>query len=108
MLHKPEPLVGGEPARLILDTIRSFPLSVGYDGNYVVHNTAVGVAREALDRAYGVIELEVLTEAHNCADSAAHKTLDVDEYRHLVLSALAWRAKQALGDMDRAEALWLG
>ena len=54
-MQKTEPLVGGEPARLILDTIRSFPVSV-HGIRVIVRGTAIGTAPAALERAYEVVE----------------------------------------------------
>lgn len=106
-MPKPEPTVAGEPARLIIDTIRSFPLTA-HSGRMHVHNTSTGEAAAALARAYERTELEVITDAASCAEHEEHGTLDVHDYRHIVLSTLAWKAKVALGEVDRVEALWNG
>lgn len=101
-----EPLVGGgEPARLILDTIRSFPLSVR-GGRAVTHDIATGVARAALDRAYEVMEMEVIFDAAHCSEDHVHKTVDEHEFRHMVLRELVRRAKKALGESDVVDPIW--
>jgi hypothetical protein len=100
------PTVGGEPARLVLDTIRSFPLSLDGSGRVVVHEITSGEAAAAFERAYAAIELEFLVEITRCAHPEEHRTLDERDYRFLVLSDLAWKAKKALGETGRLEAMW--
>lgn len=104
-MPKPEPQVAGESARLIIDTIRSLPLTA-HSGRIYVHNTATGEAAAALARACERIELAVITDAANCVEHEEHATLDEHDYRHMVMSALAWKAKVAVGECDRIEALW--
>jgi hypothetical protein len=69
-------VVGGEPAELILQTVRSFPLSLDYAGRIVVHETAIGAAAERFRRAYERVELELLEREERCPDKASHRTLD--------------------------------
>lgn len=103
----PEPLVEGESARLILDTLRSFPLSLGPRGEIVLDDTATGEARAALDRAYERSEMVLMNKEAHCSHAAAHRTLDPDEFRALVLDELAWAAKTALGETAHLDPLWM-
>jgi uncharacterized cupin superfamily protein len=105
MPTKPEPLVGGEPARLILDTIRSFPLSIRFDGRVEVENTATGEAAEAFARAYEVMELDVMTRQFQCTIHEAHRTVDEHEFRMMVLGAMVIRARVQLDDW-RVDGMW--
>lgn len=105
MPTKPEPLVGGEPARLILDTIRSFPLSIRFDGRVDVENTATGEAAEAFARAYEVMELGVMTRQFQCTIHEAHRTIDEHEFRTIVLRAMVVRARVQLDDW-RLDGMW--
>jgi hypothetical protein len=102
-----EPIVAGESARLIVDTIRSFPVSVDYAGEIVVHNTATGDAALAFERAYERTELELIVEAEHCREHDAHRTMHPDEFRNLVIQVLMHDAKSALGQSKRLDALWM-
>jgi hypothetical protein len=101
-----EPRVGGEPARLIADTIRGFPVSLTLGGLPQLHNIATGEARAAVQRAYDRIERELMEESARCSHPGEHRTLDVHEYEWLVYTDLMWKAKVALGETHRVEALW--
>ena len=102
-----EPLVDGESARLILDTLRSFPLSLGLRGEIVLEDTATGEARAALDRAYERAEMVLMTKEAHCQHAGAHRTVDPDEFRALVIDELAWAAKMALGETAHLDPLWM-
>lgn len=104
-MQKTEPLVGGESARLILDTIRSFPLTVR-GGRAFTHDTATGAARAALDRAYEIVEMQVVVDAAHCTEDHVHKTVDELEFRHMVLRELVRRAKKALGESEVLDPMW--
>jgi hypothetical protein len=101
-----DPLVGGEPARLIADAIRSFPISLSRSGAPQLHNIATGQTRAMIQRAYERIEIEVMGELAHCACPGEHRTLDVHEYEWLIYSDLMEKAKAALGETGRVEALW--
>lgn len=100
-----QPLVGGEPARLLLDTLRGFPLSVS-GGRARVHRIADPATLAALARAYEVVELEVIIDAANCTEAHVHKTLDEEEFRHLVLSEIVRQAKRVLGETHILDPIW--
>lgn len=102
-----KPLVEGESARLIIDTLRSFPLSVGPTGKVVIHDTATGEARAALDRAYLRAEMTFMIDTANCSCPGEHRTLDPDEFRSLVISTLADDARKALGEEQYLDPLWM-
>lgn len=102
-----EPLVEGESARLILDTLRSFPLSLGLRGEIVLHDTATGEARAALDRAYERSEMVLMAKEARCEHAAAHRTVDPEEFRALVIDELAWAAKAVLGETAHLDPLWM-
>jgi hypothetical protein len=99
------PLVGGEPARRILEIVRGFPLSVSYSGGVRVEVTVEGADREMFERAYNWIEMEFLERESRCANRAAHPTVDATEYQWMILNELVSWAKFALDDND-FEALW--
>ncbi|MES2094466.1 MAG: hypothetical protein V4531_11735 [Actinomycetota bacterium] len=101
-----EPLVGGEPARLLADAIRSFPVSLSPGGAPRLHNIATGQTRAMIQRAYERIEIEVMEDRANCSCPGEHRTLDVHEYEWLIYSDLMWKVKVALGETGRVEALW--
>lgn len=105
MPRKPEPLVGGESARLILDTIRSFPLSIRFDGRIEVENTASGAAAVAFTRTYEAVELDVMTREFHCTEHEAHRSVDEHEFRMIVLKAMVLRARVGLDDW-RLDAMW--
>ena len=101
-----EPMVGGEPARLLADAIRSFPVSLSSSGAPRLHNIATGQARAMIQHAYERIEIEVMHDIANCSCPGEHRTLDVDEYEWLIYSDLMGKVKIALGETGRVEALW--
>ena len=101
-----EPLVGGEPARLILAALRSFPVVVGPDGRMAFEDTSRGGTREMIERALAVVELEALTRCHRLCPPGAHRTMDEAEYRLMMLLELGRRAKVALGEQDTVEVFW--
>ena len=105
--HQVEPQVGGESARIIADTIRSFPVSLTRGGLPRLHNIATSKTRVMIRRAYERIEIEVMDDMANCSCPGEHRTLDVHEYEWLVYTDLMWKAKIALGETSRVEALWL-
>ena len=100
-----EPLVGGESARLILNTIRSFPVSV-HGIRVVVRETAIGTARAALERAYEVVEREVIADLALCSKAHEHPTLSPEEFRRLVLREMFHEAKYVLGESRVIDSLW--
>lgn len=100
-----QPLVGGESARLLLDTIRAFPLSV-VGGRVKVHEVGDPEALAAVARAYEIVELQVIVDAEHCAASHEHKTLDEQEFRHMVLSEIVWQAKSVLGERHVLDPIW--
>ncbi len=102
-----DPLVEGESARLIIDTLRSFPLTVGPTGRVVIHDTATGEARAALDRAYLRAEMTFMIDTANCSCPGEHRTLDPDEFRSLVIGTLADDARKALGEEEYLDPLWM-
>jgi hypothetical protein len=99
------PVVGGESARLLLDTIRGFPLSV-VGGRVKVHEIGSSQALAAIARSYEIVELEVIIDAEHCTEKHEHKTLDEQEFRHLVLSEIVWQAKVALGEARALDPIW--
>lgn len=99
------PLVGGESARLLLDTIRAFPLGV-VGGRVKVHEIGSPEALAAVARAYEFVEFEVIVHAEHCSARHEHKTLDELEFRHLVLSEIVWQAKAVLGENNVLDAIW--
>lgn len=101
-----EPLVCGEPARLLAEAIRSFPVSLSSAGAPRLHNIATGQTRAMIQRAYERIEIEVMGEMANCSCPGEHRTLDVHEYEWLIYSDLMGKVKIALGETGRVEALW--
>ena len=104
-MQKTEPLVGGEPARLILDIIRSFPVSV-HGIRVIVRETAIGEARAALERAYEVVERDIITGLARCSKSHEHPTLSPQEFRRFVLREMFYEAKCALGQTHVIDSLW--
>jgi hypothetical protein len=100
-------LVGGEPADLILKTVRSFPLSLDYSGRIVLHETATGAAAESFQRAYERVELDVITREDRCPRRASHRTLDATQYRWVILTALMVEARISANEMEQPDALWL-
>ncbi len=100
-----EPLVGGESARLIVNTIRSFPVSV-HGIRVVVRETAIGTARATLERAYEVVEREVIADLALCAKAHEHPTLSPQEFRRYVLREMVYEAKLALGESHVIDSLW--
>jgi hypothetical protein len=106
MTSIPEPLVGGEPARLLANAIRSFPISLSTTGAPRLHNIATGPTRAMIQRAYERIELEVMDDMANCSCPGEHRTLDAHEYEWLIYSDLMWKAKVALRETHRVESLW--
>ena len=102
-----EPLVGGEPARLILNTIRAFPLTVR-SGEVIMLDTSVGEARAAFDRAYEIVELLVMADLAHCSEGHVHRTLDEHEFRHMVVSEMVYLAKKALGESGVPDPVWEG
>lgn len=102
-----EPLVEGESARLIIDTLRSFPLSVGPTGQVVIHDTATGEARAALDRAYPRAEMTFMIDTANCSCPGEHRTLDQEEFRSIVIRSLAENARKVLGEEQHLDPLWM-
>lgn len=100
-----QPLVGGEPARLILDTIRGFPLSVS-GGRVDIHQIGTPSRMAALERAYENVEMEVIIDAAHCSARHEHRTLDADEFRHLVLSEMVRQAKLLLGQAESLDPVW--
>ena len=101
-----EPLVGGEPARLLADAIRSFRVTLSSSGAPRLHNIATGQTRAMIQRAHERIEIEVMDEMSNCSCPGEHRTLDVHEYEWLIYSDLMGKVKIALGETGRVEALW--
>ena len=101
-----EPLVGGEPARLLANAIRSFPVSLSGSGAPRLHNIATGRTRSMIQRAYERIEIEVMNDLANCSCAGEHRTLDVHEYEWLIYSDLMAKAKIALRETGTVEALW--
>lgn len=104
-MQKTEPLVGGEPARFILDIIRTFPVSV-HGIRIVVRETAIGTARAALERAYEVVEREVIAELDRCSQAHEHPTLSPEEFRRFVLREMFCEAKHLLGESHVIDSLW--
>jgi hypothetical protein len=100
-----QPLIGGESARLLLDTIRGFPLSVS-GGRVNIHQIASPAAQRTLQRAYEAIEIEVMIDLAHCGARHEHRTLDEDEFRHLVLSEVVRQAKEALGEAHLLDPIW--
>ena len=92
------PLIGGEPARLIYDTIEQFSMSIDPDGRIELHNTATGERAAAFARAYAVVEMEVLTGIENCPCPEDHEAMDPVEYRMMVIHAMADDARVLLGE----------
>ena len=110
-MHSPpeapvEPLVGGEPARLLDDAIRSFPVSLSSSGAPQLHNVATGQTPAMIQRVYERVEIEVMDEMVDCSCPGEHRTLDVHEYEWLIYSDLMGKVKIALGETGRVEALW--
>ena len=101
-----EPLVGGEPARLLANAIRSFPVSLSSVGAPRLHNIATGQTHAMIQRAYERVEIEVMEDMARCGRPGEHRTLDVHEYEWLIYTNLMWRVKVALGETNRVEALW--
>lgn len=100
-----QPLVGGESARLVLDTIRGFPLSVSNGRTtYELIGSPAGMA--ALSRAYECVEREVIVEAEQCTTHLSHRTVDEEEFRHIVLRGIVRRAKLALGERHVLDPIW--
>jgi len=100
------PLVGGEPADLIVQIIRSFPVTAGPLGDLIFENTATGERLAAFTRAYEQIELQVLAREAHCSHRFEHKTLDVEQYRSIMLRELMHEAKKALGTLEDFDPLW--
>ena len=100
-----QPLVGGEPARLLLDTIRGFPLSVS-GGRVKIHQIASPTRMASLARAYEIVEIEVMVDRARCSAEHEHRTLDEDEFRHLVLSEIVCQAKDVLGESRVLDPIW--
>ena len=100
-----QPLVGGEPARLFADAIRSFPVSLSTSGAPQLHNVATGQTRAMLPARLRAMEIEVTHELVNCSCAGEHRTLDLHEYEWLIYSDLMGKAKIALGETGRVEAL---
>lgn len=98
--------VGGEPAQEILDLVRSFPLSLDFAGQIVVHNTATGEAAASLQRAYEQVEIAVLAKEERCPDKHQHLTLSEAQYRWMMLRELTVLARIAADDLDRVDPLW--
>lgn len=98
-------LVGGESARLILDTIRGFPLSVS-GGRVNIHQIASPTRMAALGRAYELVEFEVMVDVARCSAGHEHRTLDEDEFRHMVLSEMVRQAKEVLGETPVLDPIW--
>ncbi len=48
-----------------------------------------------------------MTEAAHCSHPGEHRTLDEQEFIFLALSSLMERAKAAIGESDRPDALWM-
>ena len=107
MRRKSEPLVGGESARVIADTIRALPIEVTTFGRVIVDTTSVIGPDAAFTRAYERIELAVMAEETHCSERGAHRTMDDIEFRQIVLADLMWRAKRALGETGRVDGLWM-
>lgn len=101
-----QPLVGGEPARLLAAAIRSFPISLSNTGAPRLHNIATGPTRAMIQRAFERIEIEVMDDMAHCGSPGEHRTLDVRQYEWLIYSDLMWKVKVALGETSRVEALW--
>jgi len=59
-----------------------------------------------LQRASEQIEIEVMDEMANCNCPGEHRTLDMHEYGWLIYSDLMGKAKFALGETGRVEAMW--
>ncbi|WP_213813722.1 hypothetical protein [Glaciihabitans sp. dw_435] len=100
-------LLGGENARDILATLRSFPLSVSGAREILVHNTATGAAAAALQRAYEHVEMQLLADEDKCERRASHSTMDEYEYRDWVLRNVGLRARRCLGELDLIDAIWI-
>ena len=101
-----EPMVGGEPARLLADAICSFPVSLSSSGAPRLHNIATGQTRAMIQHAYERIEIEVMHDRANCSCPGEHRALDVREYEWLIYSDLMGKAKIALEEAGRVDALW--
>jgi hypothetical protein len=100
-----EPLVGGEPAHRIFAIVRSFPLSVSHAGGVRFDITATGADLAMFERAYAWIEMEFLAHEAKCGQRASHATLDVEQYRYIVLNELMFWAMFALQIMPD-DPLW--
>ena len=100
-----QPLVGGESARLLLDTIRGFPLSVS-SGRTTYEQTGSPAGLAALRRAYEIVELQVIVDAANCREPHVHATVDEAEFRHIVLREIVRQAKRALGESHVLDPIW--
>lgn len=93
--------IHGESALDVMAVLRSFPLSVSVTGRIIVHETAVGLAKEVFDRAYARAELEYMRDEARCECRGEHRTLDADEFRDIVLLGLAHDTRTVLGLTER-------
>ena len=83
-----EPQVGGESARRIVEIIRNFPIGVGFDGEIEFENTAVGEELRVIQRAYEVVELELMVSEMYCSHHHEHRTMTAAESWDVVLRIL--------------------
>jgi hypothetical protein len=98
------PTVGGQSARLLLDTIRSFPLRVTANRVDVV-DTASEPGRSAIDQAFPHVLHDIVRSPSTCADAKEHAQLDPDLWRWLVLVEMVRRCKAVLRDRH-FDAIW--
>lgn len=100
-----QPLVGGEPARLLLDTIRGFPLTVS-NGRVKYQQIGSPAGLAALGRACEIVELKVIIDLAHCTEHVSHRTLDEEEFRHIVLIEIVRQSKRALGESHILDPIW--
>jgi hypothetical protein len=100
-----ERLVGGEPARRILEIVRGFPLTRNYAGGVAWEVTGTATDLEMFERAYNWIEMEFLAAKDGSRKRNAFATLDATQWQYFIINQLMYWAKFAVGD-TREDVLW--
>ena len=96
-----------EDARLLLETVSAFPISVNSLGEVELGNNATGIDLERFEAYYLEMEMIVMEEANDCSCRDEHKTLDADQFRLFVIATLMRRLRVVGGRGGKVDALWM-
>lgn len=92
------PTVGGQSARIIADIIRTFAVRVDPCGCRFLTAKPRGQAQVIFEKAYAVVELEVMSDPPHCQCAEVNHPPTADEIEWLIVSEMMSQARRILGE----------